>query len=184
MIPVEQIGRAVMQRAELTWEAAGHVYPCLWAVGESESVFAVPLTVDAARISVEAKLAMHAMFAADIKATFIGVVNEIWTRLGDPSEQLTPGELEREADTNPDVHTGILVQALDMLDFHRVLVLSRMELNAAGEIRWEVSTPKTVRNVLEVQLDTVARLAAGLSTVEAAEKVAERADWYAVRVES
>lgn len=183
MTPVEQIGRAVMQRAELTWEAAGSVYPCMWAVGEFEAVFSVPLTVEAARISVEAKASMHAMFAADVAAKFIGVTNEIWTRMGDPRERLKPGELEAEADTNPQVQTGILVQALDMMDFHRVLVLSRLELNDAGEIRWRVSTPKTLRNILEAQLDGVARLVAGLGTVERSEDVAERADWFAVRTE-
>lgn len=200
MITLQVAAVAVMERAQATLEKLGQVYPCMWAIGPEEALFAVPASAEGLQLNVLQKLGLHAVIAHSVNADFVGRTNEVWTRMGDPDEVLLQGALAAEVDTNPDVQTALMVQAMTVETNRHLQLMSRLALSDEGAVLWKNSDAQPLHAEMFKSLKAVCLAAndcvrddafaqmstpagEGLMHPEYVDVAAQKHGWVAIRVE-
>lgn len=138
MIAVEWLTTAVN-----LWVRDGFVLPIVFAESTTSVMAAQPMTAKAMEADPASRVAMLSAMASSVGAERIGMVAEVWERqfeTNDLPDQYEHGDLAVMAETDPLVHTAIIVTSLDLLTGQPQIERACHSLTDEGEHAWERST--------------------------------------------
>lgn len=124
------------------WQRDRFVSPIMFAENDTRAVAAQPTSTEAMEIEGASKTLLISALAASINATYVGMVLEVWDReyrIGEAPERLERGALEQMADTDPSVHTAIVVPWAATDQSRSGIIRARHVLNAEGQPTWDRS---------------------------------------------
>jgi hypothetical protein len=126
------------RQATEVFERDGRIPGTMWALGEDLAIFARPSGPDANDLTPGALAALHRVIADHVKAVFFGRIDETYTKEmkeGDPTLD-TPGDLARIADSDPEVHTAIVVEGAMLNSEPGQLVIRVLTVDDEGRAVW------------------------------------------------
>jgi hypothetical protein len=131
---------ALLDSAIDLWKREGSVMTCSFALGYSAHAFAQPYEIEGVNVTMETRVALHAMIASCVNARYIGRIDETWVKMSETGEpDLVHGDLERMADYDPTISTALCVQAYDLETGDSYLHMGTLTLADDGSHRWERS---------------------------------------------
>jgi hypothetical protein len=137
---IEQMCESLLDEAVVMWERDGAVMTTSFAIGHARSVFAQPKNEVGLAISDYQRVELVAMLASTVGAVVVGRIDESYIAVVDAgAPPLAKGDLERMAETDPNINTAIVVQATDTASGEALVAVAVLTVDDNGLPQWDYS---------------------------------------------
>lgn len=172
-------------KAITLWETDGHIITTSWVVGRRRAMFAQPITDKAKEIPVAVRSTLTAIMSACCSARFVGQIDEAMVKDGSEDEDLRPGDLWRNAETDPSIHRAVVVAGFDLKRNKGAISRAMLNMNEEGHPTWDRRISRISGNAptMEALLSAVARNAGATGVpIETILPYFYAAGWTAIEV--
>lgn len=120
------------------WERDGAVMTTSFAIGHSRSAFAQPKNEQGLNIENDHRTQLLALLASTVGAVVVGRIDESYiAKVKADTPPLTKGDLEKMADSDPNIHTAIVVQATDVATREPLVAVAVLTVDEDGLPSWD-----------------------------------------------
>jgi len=135
---IEQMCEGLLDEAVVMWERDGAVMTTSFAIGHARSVFAQPKNEIGLAIGNHERVELVAMLASTVGAVVVGRIDESYMAIVDAgAPPLAKGDLERMAESDPNIHTAIVVQATDTASGEALVAIAVLAVDDGGLPQWD-----------------------------------------------
>lgn len=122
------------------WERDGAVMTTSFAIGHARSVFAQPKNEVGLNITNHERVELLAMLASTVGAVVVGRIDESYiATVQADAPPLKKGDLQRMSETDPNIHTAIVVQATDTTTGDELVAVAVLTVDDSGLPQWDYS---------------------------------------------